>query len=157
MKNMSEFISKLEGYSELEVSIIRTTKINKVLKAIIKLTSIPKEEEFKFKARSQTLLDKWNKLLASEHGTPAANTNGTSENKGSEDEKPSAPAATAVGEESKSDVAKTKEKDEVETKDEKIVEAPETKASLTQSKTETSEQAEKVPEVCDVLQFLCDK
>lgn len=83
MKQMSEFISKLEGYSELEVSIIRATKINKVLKAIIKLSAIPKEEEFNFKSRSQTLLDKWNKLLAGEQSNPAASatTNGTSENK----------------------------------------------------------------------------
>jgi hypothetical protein len=72
MKQMSEFVSKLEGYADLEVSIIRATKINKVLKAILKLNSIPKEEDFQFKPRSQTLLDKWNKLLASEQGTPAA-------------------------------------------------------------------------------------
>ncbi len=72
MKQMSEFVSKLEGYSDLEVSIIRTTKINKVLKAILKLNVIPREDEFQFKPRSQTLLDKWNKLLASEQGTPVA-------------------------------------------------------------------------------------
>ncbi|EPE29218.1 Tudor/PWWP/MBT [Glarea lozoyensis ATCC 20868] len=72
MKQMSEFVTKLEGYSDLEVSIIRATKINKVLKAILKLTSIPKEEEFQFKPRSQSLLDKWNKLLASETETPVA-------------------------------------------------------------------------------------
>lgn len=80
MKAMSEFVTKLEGYADLEVSIIRATKINKVLKAILKLNVIPKEEEFQFKPRSQTLLDKWNKLLASEQGTPLptlAATNGT--------------------------------------------------------------------------------
>jgi hypothetical protein len=72
MKQMSEYVSKLEGYADLEVSIIRATKINKVLKAILKLNTIPKEEDFRFKPRSQSLLDKWNKLLASEQGTPAA-------------------------------------------------------------------------------------
>jgi hypothetical protein len=85
MKQMSEFVSKLEGYADLEVAIIRATKINKVLKAILKLQTIPKEDEFQFKPRSQTLLDKWNKLLASEQGTPTAapattaTTNGDSE------------------------------------------------------------------------------
>ncbi|KAL2018871.1 hypothetical protein VTK56DRAFT_296 [Thermocarpiscus australiensis] len=64
MKLMSDYITKLEGFPDLEVSIIRATKINKVLKAILKLENIPKEEEFKFKPRSQALLDKWNKLLA---------------------------------------------------------------------------------------------
>ncbi|PMD25162.1 hypothetical protein NA56DRAFT_473079 [Hyaloscypha hepaticicola] len=72
MKQMSEYVLKLEGYADLEVSIIRATKINKVLKAILKLNTIPKEEDFRFKPRSQTLLDKWNKLLANEQGTPVA-------------------------------------------------------------------------------------
>ncbi|KAM7222340.1 PWWP domain containing protein, partial [Rhypophila decipiens] len=70
MKGMSDFVSKLEAFPDLEVSIIRATKINKVLKAILKLENIPKEQEFNFKSRSQVLLDKWNKLLASD-STPA--------------------------------------------------------------------------------------
>lgn len=83
MKQMSEFVTKLEGYAELEVAIIRATKINKVLKAILKLPVIPKEEEFNFKPRSQSLLDKWNKLLNSDQApsaTPATTAmNGVSE------------------------------------------------------------------------------
>ncbi len=67
---MSDYVTKLEGYPDLEVSIIRATKINKVLKAILKLENIPKEEDFQCKHRSQVLLDKWNKLLAVD-GTPA--------------------------------------------------------------------------------------
>lgn len=80
MKQMSEFVNLLENFADLEVSIIRATKINKVLKAILKLDSIPREEEFEFKKRSQALLDKWNKLMASD-GTPAATNgvNGTSD------------------------------------------------------------------------------
>jgi len=73
MKLMSDYVTKLEGFPDLEVSIIRATKINKVLKEILKLNSIPKEDEYKFKPRSQVLLDKWNKLLLlSADGTPAA-------------------------------------------------------------------------------------
>jgi len=75
MKSMSEYISKLERMPDLEVSIIRTTKINKVLKAILKLNNIPKDDELKFKPRSQALLDTWNKLLAVEE-TPADGANG---------------------------------------------------------------------------------
>jgi hypothetical protein len=90
MKSMSEFISKLEGYADLEVSIIRATKINKVLKAILKLNTIPKEEEFNFKARSQALLDKWNKLLAVDQDGPAPPTNGVKQ-----DAKPEAEATSA--------------------------------------------------------------
>ncbi|KAI5923274.1 hypothetical protein F4810DRAFT_213734 [Camillea tinctor] len=80
MKSMSDFLGKLETFPDLEVSIIRATKINKVLKAILRLETIPKESEFEFKPRSQTLLDKWNKLLAVEGEAPAAanGVNGTS-------------------------------------------------------------------------------
>lgn len=75
MESMSSFINILEKFEDLEVSIIRGTKINKVFKAILKLDSIPREEDFKFKKRSQALLDKWNKLLASEPA-PANGVNG---------------------------------------------------------------------------------
>lgn len=71
MKPMSEFLAKLETFPDLEAAIIKATKINKVLKAILKLEGVPKEDEFKFKPRSQSLLDKWNKTLAAEI-TPAA-------------------------------------------------------------------------------------
>lgn len=80
MKPMSDYLSKLETFPTLEVNIIRATKINKVLKAILKLDGIPKEEEFKFKPRSQALLDKWNKILTSEtagSSTAANGVNGT--------------------------------------------------------------------------------
>jgi hypothetical protein len=103
MKLMSDFITKLEGFADLEVSIIRATKINKVLKAILKITSIPKEEEFNFKNRSQTLLDKWNKLLASD-ATPAPPTATNGINGTADDATPSKdePAATnGVKEEAK--------------------------------------------------------
>ena len=70
MKTVSDYLTKLEGFPDLEVGVIRETKINKVLKAILKIETIPREDEFKFKPRSQTLLEKWNKLLAAE---PAAN------------------------------------------------------------------------------------
>lgn len=76
MKLMSEFVEKLEAYTDLDVSIIRQTKINKVLKAILKLPNIPLEHEYQFKLRSQNLLDNWNKLLASDSGNLNNSTNG---------------------------------------------------------------------------------
>lgn len=85
MKQMSEYVTMLETFKDLEVSIIRSTKINKVLKAILKLQTIPREEEFHFKDRSQALLDQWNQLMANEPAAAAANgVNGKSEAKHSE-------------------------------------------------------------------------
>lgn len=66
MAAMSNYISKLETHADLEVSIIRATKINKVLKAIIKLNSIPKDEEYHFRRRSIDILAKWKNLLESD-------------------------------------------------------------------------------------------
>ena len=63
---MSDFLGELEGYPDLEGSIIRTTKIHKVLKAMIKLNSIPLDEEFQFKKRSHDLLDKWTTTLSTD-------------------------------------------------------------------------------------------
>ncbi|KAB5563562.1 PWWP domain-containing protein [Coniochaeta sp. 2T2.1] len=76
MKPMSDYLAKLEAFPDLEVSIIRATKINKVLKAILKLDSIPKESEFNFKSRSQELLDQWTKLLAVDEKPAGEGANG---------------------------------------------------------------------------------
>ncbi|KAF7949868.1 uncharacterized protein EAE97_003377 [Botrytis byssoidea] len=111
MQQMSEYVNKLEGYADLEVSIIRRTKINKVLKAILKLPVIPKEEEFQFKSRSQSLLDKWNRLLASEQVAPAtteAPAKGTRDDSKEKDEpKSDSVAANGI---TQTDESKTEEK-----------------------------------------------
>ncbi|KAL1583840.1 hypothetical protein WHR41_07097 [Cladosporium halotolerans] len=70
MSAMAEFFGQLEKYDNLEPSIIRTTKIHKVLKAIVKLASIPKDEEFGFKKRSADLLEIWNRRMESEGDAP---------------------------------------------------------------------------------------
>lgn len=127
---MNEYLTILENFgSNMEVPIIRATKINKVLKAILKLEAIPREDEFKFKNRSQTLLDQWNKLMANE-GTPAAapNTatngvNGTSESH-AEDKKSEEPKGKAEKESTPNDA--TKETPEVPEKAEKDEKEPST-------------------------------
>ncbi|KAK3675844.1 hypothetical protein LTR78_004485 [Recurvomyces mirabilis] len=72
MSTMAEFLSQLETYADLEPAIIRTTKIHKVLKAIVKLSSIPRDEEFSFKKRSAAMLEVWNKKMESEGEGAAA-------------------------------------------------------------------------------------
>lgn len=63
---MSEFLGDLEDYKELDGAIIRGTKIHKVLKAMLKLDTIPLDEEFEFKDRCRKLLAKWNTILESD-------------------------------------------------------------------------------------------
>ena len=72
-QSMSGFLSELEAYPDLEGSIIRATKIHKVLKAMIKLPSIPLDEEYDFRTRSHDLLAKWNEILSNDtNAVPAA-------------------------------------------------------------------------------------
>lgn len=109
MPAMAEHLTQLEGHPDLEPSIIRATKINKVLKGIMRLASIPREEQFSFKSRSEGLLAHWNKLLNIDGDSPAVavaeptSTNGVShDEKATSDAKPSEePASAAKSEEPK--------------------------------------------------------
>ncbi|KAL8999679.1 MAG: hypothetical protein Q9169_001496 [Polycauliona sp. 2 TL-2023] len=72
MKQMSEYLGELETFLDLEPNIIRSTKINKVLKAMIKIPSIPQDEIHQFKDRSLKILAEWNKTLSNEPGNDAS-------------------------------------------------------------------------------------
>lgn len=112
MKSMSEYLAELETYQDLEGTIIRTTKINKVLKGMIKLTSIPHDEVYHFKDRSLKLLTRWNDTLAREGpgasgdkdddgkaDSAAPNTNGTANDSEEQSKKAEAGEAAAPEEE----------------------------------------------------------
>jgi len=75
MEVMADFFSQLESYEDLEPQIIRTTKIHKVLRAVVKLPSIPREEDFNFKKRSSDLLNSWSSALSTDDA-PANAING---------------------------------------------------------------------------------
>lgn len=71
MPAMSGFMNQLEDLKELEADIIKETKIHKVLKKLIELGQIPRDEEFDFKKRSQSLLVMCNAAL--DNAQPATN------------------------------------------------------------------------------------
>ncbi|KAK9449024.1 uncharacterized protein V1518DRAFT_277450 [Limtongia smithiae] len=60
---MEKYMMTLESFKDLDAAMIRTTKINKVLKLILKLESLPAEEEYHFKERAQALLAAWEPLM----------------------------------------------------------------------------------------------
>lgn len=64
MQQMAKYLAQLESYRDLEQSIIRDTKIDKLLKAITKLSSIPKEDTYNFTKRSINLLNAWSKSMS---------------------------------------------------------------------------------------------
>lgn len=67
MLGMSGYLQDLEAHADLEAEIIKKTKVHKVLKAIMKLEIIPREEDYNFKQRSNDLLSKWSTALATEN------------------------------------------------------------------------------------------
>jgi hypothetical protein len=136
MPQMSTFIKKLEGYADLEVSIIRNTKINKVLKALIKLNTIPRDEEYQFRKRSLELLSQWNKVLGAEPMDADATTD--------KDGKAS-PATNGVHDEKSEEPTESK-KDEAPASTEKPAEASEEKAVAEAEPEKPAETAESKPE-----------
>jgi hypothetical protein len=100
MAAMSGYLKDLEAHDDLEAEVIKKTKVHKVLKAIIKLNSIPKEEEYSFKQRSSELLTKWGGALTAD-AEPAAET-------------PAEPATNGVKRDESEKAEPTKEESPVE-------------------------------------------
>lgn len=71
VSQLSGFIPKLGKYSDLEVSIIRKTKIHKVLKMIVKLSNIPHDEVYHVRQRAIDILSQWKNVLDSDTAGPA--------------------------------------------------------------------------------------
>lgn len=146
MDAMAEFFSQLESYGVIEPVILRNTKINKVLKGIVKLASIPKEDSHNFKKRSNDLLAQWNAALDQDKGeTPAASatpaTNGEAKTNGDVAEKKGEDNSEA--DESKVDVtmadaAEEESQEEKPGETEGKAEETEDKAGETADKTATA-------------------
>nr|OQO30553.1 hypothetical protein B0A51_01179 [Rachicladosporium sp. CCFEE 5018] len=132
MSGMADFFSQLEKYDNLEPSIIRTTKIHKVLKAVVKLTFIPKEEDYNFKTRSAQLLETWNKRMEADGGESGGKAAAAAAEEKAPATNGDSTAAAAATEESKESEEKVVEKaetaaDEVEKKvEEAATEEPKT-------------------------------
>ncbi|KAJ5707175.1 hypothetical protein N7488_006976 [Penicillium malachiteum] len=109
MDVMATYFDKLEKHADLEVSIIRMTKINKVLKMIIKLNSIPRDEEFNFRQRAMAILSSWKSVLDSD--APAASTD-----KEDKEDKPIANGASKEEESAETPKVETEEEKDSENK-----------------------------------------
>ena len=144
MASMADFFSQLEGYQNLEPSIIRGTKIYKVLRGIIKLSSIPKEEEYQFKKRSNDLLASWHEALGSKGDDKEDDKPEEKETA----EKSDKPEVTAEKEETKEPSTAPAEASE-ETKDVAMTDAAE-KAEEKPEAAKEGESAAEVPASADV-------
>jgi len=126
MDTMAEHLESLEQYQDLEPDIIRESKVNKLLKVILKLTSIPRDEEFKFKERCTKLLAGWTQILNEDEQKNAPPANGLTNGK------PAEPAVEEkVAEEKAEPVANGKAEDEVKTVEPEASGAAEEKMEIT--------------------------
>jgi hypothetical protein len=66
MASTSRLLQDLEEAGRIEASILKSTKIHRVMKAITKLApdTIPREEEYRFISRARDLLDLYMSVLA---------------------------------------------------------------------------------------------
>lgn len=141
MPDMDHFFTQLEQHKDLEPQIIRKTKIHKVLKNIVRLQSIPRDEEFNFKSRSADMLNHWNNALSATDGDtsvlePAATTNGESKS-----EEPTKEPAEAPVEASNPGNEATDEATDTVMTDEKTTEPKSEKPETEESKVEVTEEA----------------
>ena len=63
MSDMSSILKELEEMKIPSKTIIRATRIPKLLKLIKELPEIPNQDEFDLKGRAGSLRDKWNATL----------------------------------------------------------------------------------------------
>ena len=65
LPELSRFLKKLEDSPDLEVGVVKATKIHKVLIAICKLDPVPGNEEFGVKMRCEALIERFEKRMES--------------------------------------------------------------------------------------------
>jgi hypothetical protein len=145
MPAMADFFTKLEKFTEMDATILRATRIHKLPKAILRLESIPREDEFNFKSRSTGLLEMWNKMLSD--APQAAEENASAGANGAEEEAKAAkdqtddqagangadqPEAKATSEEEQTEGKEEEDKEEKEPTpaEEKAENAPEEEVRL---------------------------
>ena len=118
---MNQQMKQLEQYTDLDAGIIKSTKINKVLKAILKLDAIPLEETYNFKDRSSHMLTAWAPALGLDPATAGAEPTSSKE-----------PTTNGI----------THEKHERESKTEEPIEAteaPEVSTEIVERSTDTND------------------
>lgn len=63
MTQLSNLLTQLEAFPDLEAQVITATKINKVMRALVKKADLPKEQELSIRSRAYALLDEYELTL----------------------------------------------------------------------------------------------
>lgn len=70
----------IEEYDAMTADALRTTKIGKVMKRVMQLSQIPRDDEYHFKDRAEKLCARWGAIMAGDAPKDAANEEPAKEN-----------------------------------------------------------------------------
>ncbi|UZJ53786.1 hypothetical protein CBS101457_003106 [Exobasidium rhododendri] len=77
LDELDKTMKQVEGYEGITADVLRVTKIGKVMRRVVQLPSIPRDEEFKFKERAETLCEKWAAVFSAAKGATSEEANPT--------------------------------------------------------------------------------
>jgi hypothetical protein len=71
MPALDQLFKTVEAYDKMNIQYLQFSKIGKVMRHITILADakVPRDDEFKFKDRAKSLVDRWHSILSSNKGT----------------------------------------------------------------------------------------
>ncbi|WVQ66995.1 uncharacterized protein L199_005187 [Kwoniella botswanensis] len=102
MPSYDDLFKTIESYDSMTIDALQYSKIGKVMKKIMTLNEIPRNQEFKITDRASKLMHQWTDFIASSENKPNGAANGE------------APASTAVNGEKKEEVTEKKDSEKME-------------------------------------------
>ncbi|KAK6909424.1 hypothetical protein I204_01287 [Kwoniella mangroviensis CBS 8886] len=102
MPSYDDLFKTIESYESMTIDALQYSKIGKVMKKIMTLNEIPRNEEFKITDRASKLMHQWTDFIASSENKPNGAANGE------------APASTAANGEKKEEVTEKKDGEKME-------------------------------------------
>ncbi|OCF61281.1 hypothetical protein L486_00928 [Kwoniella mangroviensis CBS 10435] len=102
MPSYDDLFKTIESYDSMTIDALQYSKIGKVMKKIMTLNEIPRNEEFKITDRASKLMHQWTDFIASSENKPNGAANGE------------APASTAANGEKKEEVTEKKDGEKME-------------------------------------------
>ncbi|WVR07685.1 hypothetical protein IAU60_004727 [Kwoniella sp. DSM 27419] len=120
MPTYDDLFKTIESYKDMTIDALQYSKIGKVMKKIVTLSEIPRNDEFKITDRASKLMHQWTDFIASSENKPNGNgdaaMNGTAADKDTEKAAEAAPDSEEKVDDAKADetVEEAEKKDEGE-------------------------------------------
>ncbi|WRT70227.1 uncharacterized protein IL334_007222 [Kwoniella shivajii] len=87
MPSYDDLFKTIESYDSMTIDALQYSKIGKVMKKIMTLTEIPRNDDFKITDRASKLMHQWTDFIASSEGKPNGNGEAPTNGEKKEEEK----------------------------------------------------------------------